>query len=336
MTTDRATQDDTGPHRSDPTTLTARSPEDVLALVPVVFGFEPRESLVLLTFGGDRPFHARADLPERPEELGELAAALVDPALRHRVRQVLLVAYSSSSGRSADRALRSTARAFRRAGIQVLDGLRTDGARWHPVPGRPGIPDHGVPYDLSAHRFAAQAVYDGRVVHSSREQLAASIATDPDRVAGVVAALAALVDEVRPALVEGRWARDLVVGHVARRTAPGDTEVARLLRGMLDIRVRDAAWSPLRRDVAPEHVSFWTDVVRRAPDLLVPAPAGLLAFAAWQAGDGALAWCAVERCLESDPDYSLAGLVGGLLTGAVAPTEWEGGFDWTTGTGHGA
>jgi len=33
-------------------TLTASTPEDVLAAVPVVLGFEPRDSVAMLTFGG--------------------------------------------------------------------------------------------------------------------------------------------------------------------------------------------------------------------------------------------------------------------------------------------
>jgi hypothetical protein len=122
-----------------------------------------------------------------------------------------------------------------------------------------------------------------------------------------------------------------VLRHVAAGTTPDDAEVARLLRGMLDVRVRDAAWSPLRRPQAREHVELWADVVRRAPDPLVPAPAALLAFAAWQAGQGALAWCAVDRCVEVDPGYSLAGLVAERLTRAVPPDTWDGDFDWTVG-----
>ena len=315
------------------TTLTARTPEDILAVVPVVLGFEPSESLAMLTFGSDPPFHARADLPDHAEQLAAMTSSLVDPARHHRVRRVFLIAYSQRD-RFADRALRATADAMRRAGIEVIDGLRTDGRRWHPVPRRAGVPAQGVPYDLAAHPFAAQAVYDGRVVHASREGLVASVAADPDRVARVVPALAALTGDRPPALDEGHWVRELVVRHVASGTAPDDAEVARLLRGLLDVRVRDAAWSPLCRDRAREHVEFWADVVRRAPDPLVPAPAALLAFAAWQAGHGALAWCAVDRCVDVDPDYSLAALVAQLLDRAVPPDSWEGEFDWTQGLAH--
>jgi hypothetical protein len=320
----------TADQTSPTTTLTARTPEDLLAVVPVVLGFQPTESMVMLTFGGDPPFHARVDLPDRPDDVAEMAASLVDPAGLHRVPRVFLVAYSERD-RFADRALLVTAQALRREGIEVIDGLRTDGSRWHPVPGRPGVPLDGVPYDLSAHPFAAQAVYDGRVVHASRDRLAATVGADPDLVARVVPALAALSGEALPALEEGQWARELVIRHVASGTSPDDGEVARLLRGILDVRVRDAAWSTLQRARAREHVAFWTDVVRRAPDPLVPAPAARLAFAAWQAGHGALAWCAVDRCVEADPGYSLAGLVVELLDRAVPPGTWEEDFDWTKG-----
>jgi hypothetical protein len=317
--------------RESPTpSLTARTPEDVLALVPVVLGFEPTESLVLLTFGAATPFHARLDLPATVDDVPAAVELLVSPARQHGVRRVLLVAYSER-GRYADRVLRGVARAFERAGISVIDGLRTDGRRWHPVPGRPGVPAHGVPYDLTAHPFAVQAVYDGRVLHGSRSALAATIATDPARVATVVTALAAQSGPAGAALDEGRWARDLVADHVAAATVPSDAELARLLRGMLDVRVRDAAWSSLTREQAREHAALWTDVVQRSPEPLLAGPAALLGFAAWLAGDGALAWCAVDRCLDADPAYSLGTLVTELLTRAVPPSSWEGPFDWTEG-----
>ena len=69
------------------TTLTARGPEDLLAAVPVVLGFHPQESLVMLTFGALRSFHARLDLPSAPddEEMAEVRAEALahhDPQYR--------------------------------------------------------------------------------------------------------------------------------------------------------------------------------------------------------------------------------------------------------------
>jgi hypothetical protein len=63
--------------------------------------------------------------------------------------------------------------------------------------------------------------------------------------------------------------------------------------------------------------------VRQSPEHLVAPAAGLLAFAAWLSGDGALAWCAVERSLGADPDHTLAKLVARALEEAIPPTEWS-------------
>ena len=62
--------------------------------------------------------------------------------------------------------------------------------------------------------------------------------------------------------------------------------------------------------------------MRRLPATHVAGPAAVLAFAAWLAGDGALSWCAVDRCRESDPTHSLAGLVAQLLESATPPDTW--------------
>ena len=62
--------------------------------------------------------------------------------------------------------------------------------------------------------------------------------------------------------------------------------------------------------------------MRRLPATHVAGPAAVLAFAAWLAGDGALAWCAVDRCRESEPTHSLASLVAQLLESATPPDTW--------------
>jgi hypothetical protein len=93
---------------------------------------------------------------------------------------------------------------------------------------------------------------------------------------------------------------------------------------MLDPRLRDETWRCLHRDNARDHVRFWSDVVRRAPAPLLAAPAAVLALASWQAGHGALAWCALDRGEEAGTRCSLADLVEGVLLDAVPPDAWAG------------
>jgi hypothetical protein len=67
------------------------------------------------------------------------------------------------------------------------------------------------------------------------------------------------------------------------------------------------------------HLRLWTDVTRRARPGYVAAPASLLAFTAWQAGDGALANLALDRALADQPDYSMALLLRDALAACLPP-----------------
>jgi hypothetical protein len=295
------------------TRFTTRTPEDVLAVVPVVLGFEPRESVVMLTFGGDETFHARVDLPP-PPEADEAVDQLLEPALRHRVTRVLFVVYADD-GPAARAVLRRLRPAFGRAGIDVVEVFRAHDGRWF-APGRPGAPAAGVPYDVGGHLFRAQAVVDGIVVHGSRAELVAALCPSPRAVDEVARAVRRAVPSPPGEIA------DLVDVRLeaGRFTA---VELARVLLGLLDVEGRDAAWAAMSRDVAALHVRLWTDAVQRAPDDLVAAPAAVLALAAWLAGHGALAWCAVDRCQAVDPGNTLAQLIADMLTNAVPPSAWS-------------
>jgi hypothetical protein len=87
-----------------------------------------------------------------------------------------------------------------------------------------------------------------------------------------------------------------------------------------DLRVRDDAWARMDPKHRVEHQRLWTDVVRHACQPYVPAPASLLAFTAWQSGEGALANVAIERALAADPEYSMAHLLAQALDAGLPPS----------------
>lgn len=298
------------------TTLTAKRPEDLLAAVPLVLGFEPEDSLVMLTFGADHQFHARLDLPRERDHLEPCVDALLRPAIRHRVQAVVFVVYADG-GPLVRRLAQQLSRRFRRSGIRVIDCLRAHEGRWFALPPRADVPAHGVPYDVSGHEFRAAAVYDGRVTLGSRAELVAGVAGDPTAVAETERALV-VAEPLNLAGLIGLVSRSLPHGRVA------DTDdLASLLLALADDKLAHQAWSGMRRDEAAAHVTLWTDVVRRAPDGLVADPAAILALAAWLAGDGALAWCALDRCLPREPGHPLGTLMSTILTEAVPPATWE-------------
>jgi hypothetical protein len=244
-----------------------------------------------------------------------VADVLLRPAVGHGADAVVLVVFSDDD-RCARRTARVLRRRFERAGVSVLDTLRVDDGHWHPLRGLSGPSPVGVPYDLSSHPFVAAAILEGRVLHGSREALAATLSSRPADVAALERALP------QPE-ASGAWVAQTVARHVAGSTSPSDAEAARLLVGVADPQVSDAAWAGITRSDARRHVELWSGLVRRCPDDLLPHAAGVLAFAAWLAGDGALAWCAVDRGREVEADHSLVELVADLLEGAVAPAEWE-------------
>ncbi len=300
--------------------MTLRSAEDVLAAVRVVLGFEPHESIVMITLGGRHPLQARVDLPATARDLDAgldaLASQLLEPVRRFRAEGVLLVAYTDDD-RLGRRALRGLVRRFTRSGVDVADALRSDGRRWYPLDhDRAGLATTGVPYDVGAHPFVVAAVVDGRVVHGSRGDLAESLSPDPAAVAAVEA-----VESWQPG--SASWVRSRVDHYVASGGAPPTQEAARLLHSIAVTEVREAVWTSAVRTTAVAAVRFWTDLVRRAPDGLVAHAASVLAFHCWLSGDGALAWCAVDRAVAADADHTLAGLVSDLLSSAFPPHEWE-------------
>ena len=295
------------------TTLIARSPDDLLAAIPILLGFHPERSIVMLTLGGPHRFHARLDMPEAPSGVAFAVESLLRPAIRNGVERVALVLYAPHT-RLARLTAETLVAAFTESGIEVLDCLRAYRGRWY-ASSRHRAP--GQPYDPEGHPFRAQAVFDGHVMYETRRELAEQIATDPEAVDAVEALLPGAVP------LDGAPLWQLVARHVEAGTSATDDEVAAVLVSMSDQEARDHGWPDLQRSAAPAHVRFWSDVVRRAPDSQVAEPAAVLALAAWLCGNGALAWCALDRLFAADPHHRVGVLVAQALTHAVPPTVWD-------------
>jgi hypothetical protein len=99
-----------------------------------------------------------------------------------------------------------------------------------------------------------------------------------------------------------------------------DYQVAWVTVALKDLRVRDDAWARMDPKFTDAHRRLWTDVTRRAQPGHVAAPASLLAFVAWQSGDGALANVALDRALADDPSYSMAMLLRQVISAGTPPS----------------
>lgn len=308
------------------TSFTAREPADLIAVVPFLLGFHPEQSVVLLTFGGAETFHARVDLPTDEDAQLAVVDMLADVLLRHRVPRAALLLYTDDAWAAAT--FHDVARPrLVGAGIELVDVLRVGRDRFHDAG---MVDDPGTAYDVTTHAFTAERVLEGTVVHHNRAELAGSLDTVDERDAHEVAReVERFADELFSHGAtdvdfseQARWLQRAVRTHVRDATTPSVRDAARLLLLVALVDLRDVAWAEMSRAEALRHVDLWCDLVRRCPRDLVPAAASLLAFAAWLDGRGALAWCALDRCLAVDPDYSMADCIGRLLEGAVPPSVW--------------
>lgn len=300
--------------------MVLREPGDVLAAIAVAFGFVPSESVTMLALGGERPLHARVDLPGDPQQLDEVLDLLWAP-LEQLGPALVAFAVFSHDDRRGDRVAARLLDRVSALEVRVLDVLVADGARFHSA--LPGSDGRSQSYDLGSHRLVAAAVLAGDVVLSSREELARSVAPDPPARARVAEALAALPGPVhRPA--EQRWVRERVAGLVRRGRSPDDPTAARIIRAVGVGSIRFVLVTDLELETAPEWVELWRDLTRRAPEEVAAPVASLLGMSAWVAGNGALAWCAWDRAMEAPGWCPLTDVLNEVQARAIPPTHWPG------------
>jgi hypothetical protein len=323
----------------------AGSPATLLRLVPHLLGFVPETSLIVIGVTPPRDrirVTLRYDLPDPPEPdlAADLAAHAIGVLSAQRLTAAVAVAYGPEAlVTPVANELRDAAW---QAGIDVREFLRVTGGRyWSYVCGNEACcPVIGVPFDAVPDSAEAQALARiGDTVLASRAALAARVAP----LGGIAAEsmrqatrraeqhIARLLAKVRKSSRLGA-ARHMiaaeglaVVGAVIARYRDGgrftsDDEIARITLALRDLRVRDDAWARMDPQYANEHLRLWTDVVRRAQPGYVAAPAALLAFVAWQSGDGALANVALDRALADDPRYSMATLLRQVITAGAPPS----------------
>ncbi|WP_141013098.1 DUF4192 domain-containing protein [Nocardioides sambongensis] len=299
-------------------TLSVRSPDELIAVIPHLLGFKPQESLVFLPMSPELPA-ARVDLPTTPGDREGVWSSLRDAYSRHaQPGSSLAIACLTADRETATDVGHEFAARFDAIGIDTRVTLWADETRWADLDSG----DMGLQTEAARERVAAATVLSGRAQPAAnRDSLASSLVGDREPVARL---LPETRQEAREstAKLEGSWA----FGRMARFHRDGvrlsDTDTARLLVAVESIPTRDRLWLDMNRGNAASHVSLWTDMTQRAPDEVRAAPASLLGFASWLSGHGALAWCALDQVPQDKP-YALANLVAAAVQTGMHPREWE-------------
>jgi hypothetical protein len=316
------------------------SPAAMLAIVPHLLGFTPTRSLVIA--GARGPRHRieatlRFDLPDPPHQATAQAIAEHSVSVLAGQQFTTVIAIGYGPGELVTPLTTVLRKAITRAGLEVRDVLRVeDGRYWSYLCRNPECcPPDGVPFDPVSHPVTeVMATRTGRTVLASRDELAASIApvTGPvaetmwqetsraERIAARLLAEATRAgSSSRPVIDRGLGAVQAAIGIYRDGGRITDaSQFAWLALALASLRVRDDAWARMDPGHREDHLRLWADLVRHARHGYIAAPASLLAFTAWQAGNGALANLALDRAEADQPGYSMAQLLRDTI-GAGAP-----------------
>ena len=313
------------------------TPAAMLAVVPHLFGFTPDSSLVVISTdpqGRKITSSVRYDLPDPPDRA--LSADIAGHALmvltRGRAGTAVVIGYGP--GLLVTPVADAMREAAARAGLRLHDVLRVeDGRYWSYTCTNPSCcPPGGVPFDPAAHPAGeAMAAATGQPVMAGRAALEAAVTPVTGAAAEAMSSATRTAEASAAALARrgGRRALDgrglaaiqtAIVTYRSGGRVTGCDRHAWLTLVLASIRVRDDAWARMDLQHCHAHQRLWTDLTRRAQPGYAAAPASLLAFTAWQGGNGALANIALDRALADTPGYSLALLLRDLLVAGVPPS----------------
>ena len=313
-------------------------------MVPHLLGFHPALSFVVIGAAGRRQqveLGFRYDLPDPPDAAAaaEIADHAVAVLIERRIGTVIGIGYGP--GRLVTPVADALAVAVGSSRLQLRELLRVeDGRYWSYLCGNVDCcPPEGTPFDYPSSPVAAAMTVAGLAAYPDRAALASTLAPVTGAAAQAMdqaidracAQAQALVGRAQRegggnplwlSINEGRRAvREAIRVYRAGGRIADPDGFARLLVGLVNLPVRDDAWARMVPEHQEAHLRLWADVVRRANGPWLPAPAALLAFTAWQAGNGTLANVALDRALDADPDYSMARLLREILTAGVPPSQ---------------
>jgi len=315
-----------------PVLASLRDPAEVLAALPYLLGFHPRDSLVVAAIQPGAPptlgLVLRADLPP-PGGEHALVEQLRAPLLA-RGGCAVLVAVIGGPGRPpqpppAVVGLLRAALADR--GVTVVHALWARST----APGAPWAcldrPEHaGLLPDATGSPIAAATAVAGLVTYADRAELHRLVAPDDDaalqrRAELLDAAVEAAELDRSPAAVRRnvRLVRDAVLAAGDGRLPTGDHELVRLAVALCDQLVRGCSIGLCLGETAAAAERLWLALVRATPPPEVAEPAALAALSAYLRGDGALAGMALDRALQAWPGHNLASLVDQVVRAAIPP-----------------
>jgi hypothetical protein len=301
--------------------ISINGPNDLLTTIPLLLGFHPEHSLVVVGLI-DRRLQCtfRVDLPGSADHLEHLPDLTAQLSLND-CDECVVIAYGEKE--VGDASIERAATRLSNAGIEPLDRLRVAEGRWFSLTcGKPCCPPEGTPIPETSPASCEVAVA-GCYAAADRAAVAELLApAPPGRRAAVERAIAATLAAEADLEWSTQRSRDLhAIDHwLSTSTLPGPEDIASVGLALGDLDIRDYA---LRRIVTGRYeanrIDLWLWVARHMADDLVAPAATVAGFAAYRFGNGVLALEAFETALKASPHYRLAQLLLAALQAGYPP-----------------
>lgn len=304
---------------AEPARVRVSEPGDILSVVPLLLGYEPTDGdLITLGISGQGRVTVTARMQAGDidhDSAGQLRQIFGNFRHSAGAESAIVIGYGKGEvvTPAVDRLVPVAAE-----NLDIREALRVEGNRYwsYGCSDLECCPAEGREFGRETAASTTLRAVAGLDAARSREAIAARVAAPTsesarqawDRAASVRVSLPAGRRQVRQALQSSYDGEQL-----------SDDDVARLAAAMRTLPVRDDAWARMTPERSAEHVAFWSDVVHRVPDEAVAGPASMLAFCAWQEGNGALAQIALDRAQAAQPDYSLASLLREAVSAGLPP-----------------
>jgi hypothetical protein len=291
-------------------------PSELIGFVPEILGFHPADSLVVVTLDeADVDLVMRVDLAE-PEQYERVADKLTGTLVWQQAGAVVLIVVGGPGTLSHRDLLIACEGRFAETGIRTTHKLWTEnttaGARWHCY----------VESDCSGVVTNTTEWDQGNGVYPSREDLVATLAPDDDDALARRADLLAAASKTDAATLLRLI--DAAVDDATRGVLPGsDHDIVALSMALCDHVVRDACL--VQPDAAHHQAAerLWAALTRATPTPERAEPACLLAFSAYQHGNGVLATIALDCAEAADPGHRLTEQVRNALILGCPPERMQ-------------
>jgi hypothetical protein len=297
------------------TTLT--SPIDLLAAVPFLIGYAPKESLVLIGLKDDEMTLAmRIDYPE------DVDLDQIDTMANHLVREksegALLVAYLPEYVMDSECLLSPLREAIELRNVKVRECVEVRAGKWRSVicSDPECCPPEGSPMPtFEETRVAAEQVANGKPLpFPNLEKLLESLKSEGNaEITSFVKKIKEIdykKDGVRVLQREGALAvNDLAAEFAEKGMSNDNLLVALVLKRLKDLQVRDYAMGIVSEENIETMWAMWRYLMKVAPKGYVAPVATLFSAVNYERGDGSMATKSLERAFEDDANYPLAKLL---------------------------